>query len=102
MGAETTDTTDTSEQATASNVRAPFAPWDRRDLPGSFDVTETALIQSLGYGRAEQGELRRIGRERALGRIVKVNNTAPAGTERSVLEHQLAHVRCRFVATDFE
>ena len=53
MGAETTDTTDTTEQATASNVRAPFAPWDRRDLPGSFDVTETALIQSLGYGRAQ-------------------------------------------------
>ena len=22
--------------------RAPFAPWDRRELPGAFDVTETA------------------------------------------------------------
>ena len=31
--------TDTS---TDSTVRAPFAPWDRRDLPGSFDVAETA------------------------------------------------------------
>ena len=25
-----------------STVRAPFAPWDRRELPGSFDVEETA------------------------------------------------------------
>ena len=25
-----------------STVRAPFAPWDRRELPGSFDVDETA------------------------------------------------------------
>jgi len=25
-----------------STARAPFAPWDRRDLPGSFDVVETA------------------------------------------------------------
>jgi hypothetical protein len=25
-----------------STARAPFAPWDRRDLPGSFDVAETA------------------------------------------------------------
>ncbi|MFM2072450.1 MAG: hypothetical protein RLZZ623_2713, partial [Actinomycetota bacterium] len=22
--------------------RAPFAPWDRRELPGSFDVEESA------------------------------------------------------------
>ena len=28
--------------ATGSTVRAPFAPWDRRDLPGRFDVAETA------------------------------------------------------------
>lgn len=27
---------------TESTVRAPFAPWDRRSLPGSFDVVETA------------------------------------------------------------
>ena len=27
---------------TESTVRAPFAPWDRRELPGSFDVEETA------------------------------------------------------------
>ena len=25
-----------------STARPPFAPWDRRDLPGSFDVEETA------------------------------------------------------------
>jgi hypothetical protein len=36
MGAET------PTDVTSSNVRAPFAPWDRRDLPGSFDVAETA------------------------------------------------------------
>ena len=27
---------------TPSTVRAPFAPWDRRDLAGAFDVAETA------------------------------------------------------------
>jgi hypothetical protein len=26
----------------AKKARAPFAPWDRRDLPGAFDVDETA------------------------------------------------------------
>ena len=25
-----------------STVRPPFTPWDRRDLPGMFDVNETA------------------------------------------------------------
>lgn len=33
--------TDTSTD-TGSDGRPPFAPWDRRDLPGSFDVAETA------------------------------------------------------------
>jgi hypothetical protein len=33
------DTTTSSEPST---VRPPFAPWDRRDLPGMFDVKETA------------------------------------------------------------
>jgi hypothetical protein len=33
--------TDTPDE-TGSTARAPFAPWDRRDLPGSFDVVETA------------------------------------------------------------
>lgn len=28
--------------AEASQPRAPFTPWDRRELPGSFDVDETA------------------------------------------------------------
>jgi hypothetical protein len=28
--------------ADASKVRAPFAPWDRRELPGSFSVEESA------------------------------------------------------------
>ncbi|BAN00701.1 hypothetical protein [Ilumatobacter coccineus] len=32
----------TSSTATESTARPPFAPWDRRDLPGSFDVAETA------------------------------------------------------------
>ena len=32
----------TTEAPAGSTVRAPFAPWDRRDLPGSFDVAETA------------------------------------------------------------
>ncbi len=32
----------TAEAPAGSTVRAPFAPWDRRDLPGSFDVAETA------------------------------------------------------------
>ena len=40
MGADTT--TDTTTDTSRSHVRAPFAPWDRRDLPGSFDVAETA------------------------------------------------------------
>jgi len=41
MGAEST--TETSDHdGSPSNVRAPFAPWDRRDLPGAFDVAETA------------------------------------------------------------
>ncbi len=31
--------TNTTPESTA---RPPFAPWDRRDLPGSFDVAETA------------------------------------------------------------
>ena len=31
-----------TDTAAESTVRAPFAPWDRRDLPGSFDVVETA------------------------------------------------------------
>jgi hypothetical protein len=26
----------------AGKPRAPFAPWDRRELPGSFDVEESA------------------------------------------------------------
>src|SRR6476660_6881402 len=28
--------------AEATKPRAPFAPWDRRELPGSFDVEESA------------------------------------------------------------
>jgi hypothetical protein len=28
--------------ADGKKARAPFAPWDRRDLPGAFDVDETA------------------------------------------------------------
>jgi len=32
--------TDTTQ--TESTARAPFAPWDRRDIPGSFSVDETA------------------------------------------------------------
>jgi hypothetical protein len=35
--ADTIETTDENK-----TVRAPFAPWDRRDLPGSFDVADTA------------------------------------------------------------
>jgi len=31
-----------TETETQSTVRAPFAPWDRRELPGMFDVEETA------------------------------------------------------------
>ena len=31
-----------TETQAESNVRAPFAPWDRRELPGSFTVEETA------------------------------------------------------------
>jgi hypothetical protein len=31
-----------TDTTTESTVRAPFAPWDRRGLPGSFDVAETA------------------------------------------------------------
>ena len=31
-----------SDTETQSTVRAPFAPWDRRELPGLFDVEETA------------------------------------------------------------
>src|SRR6478752_4206348 len=34
--------TDSPSTDTPSTARAPFAPWDRRDLPGSFDVVETA------------------------------------------------------------
>ena len=34
--------TDSPSTETPSTARAPFAPWDRRDLPGSFDVVETA------------------------------------------------------------
>jgi len=30
--------------ADASKVRAPFAPWDRRELPGSFSVEESARM----------------------------------------------------------
>jgi hypothetical protein len=30
------------EMADAKKPRAPFAPWDRRELPGSFDVEESA------------------------------------------------------------
>ncbi|WP_420451542.1 hypothetical protein [Ilumatobacter sp.] len=41
-----TDTASTgptaSDAGSASTVRAPFAPWDRRELPGAFDVAETA------------------------------------------------------------
>ena len=33
---------DNTTDVTSSNGRAPFAPWDRRELPGSFDVAETA------------------------------------------------------------
>jgi len=35
---ETTTTTGAAE----STIRPAFTPWDRRDLPGSFDVAETA------------------------------------------------------------
>lgn len=37
-------TSPTTPQGTdaGSEGRPPFAPWDRRDLPGSFDVAETA------------------------------------------------------------
>ena len=28
--------------ADATKPRAPFAPWDRRELPGAFDVVESA------------------------------------------------------------
>jgi len=34
--------TDSSASTPASGARPPFAPWDRRDLPGAFDVAETA------------------------------------------------------------
>lgn len=36
------DTTPAPTNEPGSTARAPFAPWDRRDLPGSFDVAETA------------------------------------------------------------
>jgi hypothetical protein len=32
----------TAAPTAASTVRPPFTPWDRRDLPGAFDVAETA------------------------------------------------------------
>jgi hypothetical protein len=35
-------TTTTTETGTESKIRPAFTPWDRRDLPGSFDVAETA------------------------------------------------------------
>jgi hypothetical protein len=40
MRAHMSDTT--AAPAAASTVRPPFTPWDRRDLPGAFDVAETA------------------------------------------------------------
>ena len=40
MGADIT--TDTADHATSSTVREPFAPWDRRDRPGSYVVADTA------------------------------------------------------------
>ena len=67
MGADTT--TDTATDAT-SNVRAPFAPWDRRELPGSFDVAETARTgRQLQVDRDEAVRgARRMGRDRARAR----------------------------------
>ncbi|MEL6891680.1 MAG: hypothetical protein AAFP84_08795 [Actinomycetota bacterium] len=39
-----TDTASETDPASSASTtaRPPFAPWDRRDLPGSFDVAETA------------------------------------------------------------
>jgi hypothetical protein len=42
MGESTTTDTSSGAATTSSTVRPPFAPWDRRDLPGAFDVAETA------------------------------------------------------------
>src|SRR6187551_2254688 len=43
MAETATDSPSTATpNATPSTAREPFAPWDRRDLPGSFDVVETA------------------------------------------------------------
>ncbi len=36
------DTTTETDIAGETPGRPPFAPWDRRDLPGAFDVAETA------------------------------------------------------------
>jgi len=42
MADDTTPLTTPAGDDTGFEGRPPFAPWDRRDLPGSFDVAETA------------------------------------------------------------
>jgi hypothetical protein len=42
MADDTNPTTAPTGDDAGSRGRPPFAPWDRRDLPGSFDVSETA------------------------------------------------------------
>ena len=42
MADDTTTDTSPAGDSSGSDGRPPFAPWDRRELPGSFDVAETA------------------------------------------------------------
>ena len=44
-----------------TKARAPFAPWDRRELPGLFSVEETAALLRISAGSVKSHTSRALG-----------------------------------------
>ena len=75
--------------------RAPFAPWDRRELPGLFDVEESARRVGNYKGREKLFEAGRLGGHRQAD--VKMRR-APIVTH--ACHAELWHKRCRAARDD--